>query len=113
MTKENRTSAFRARWLLPRGWLAVSLFAAVGCGAGPRPAAAPPCDQKCQDGVALLGLRTAMKLAYNFEVSTKHVGPQDGTAPCVSFDGSQAGTVHVFGDAEVDPIQGASIVSLT
>jgi hypothetical protein len=63
--------------------------------------------------VALLGLRTAMKLAYNFEVSTKHVGPQDGTAPCVSFDGSQAGTVHVFGDAEVDPIQGASIVSLT
>ncbi|MEO7032650.1 MAG: hypothetical protein ABI548_02380 [Polyangiaceae bacterium] len=54
-----------------------------------------------------------MKLAYNFEVSTKPVGAQDGTAPCVSFDGSQAGTVHVFGDASVDALQGASIVSLT
>jgi hypothetical protein len=113
MTKENRRSAFRARWLPPRAGLAVWLLAAVGCGAGPRPAAAPPCDQQCQDGVALLGLRTAMKLAYNFEVSTKPVGAQDGTAPCVSFDGSQAGTVHVFGTASVNAIQGASIVSLT
>jgi hypothetical protein len=113
MTKQNRTTSLRARWLLSRGWLALSLFAAAGCGAGPRPAAAPPCDQQCQDGVALLGLRTAMKLAYNFEVSTKPVGAQDGTAPCVSFDGSTGGTVHVFGMATVNALQGASIVSLT
>lgn len=112
MTKQTRMLALRARRWSPCGWLALSLFAAAGCGAGPRPAAAPPCDQKCQDGVALLGLRTAMKLAYNFEVSTKPVGAQDGTAPCVSFDGSQGGTVHVFGDVTVDAIQGASIVSL-
>ena len=113
MTKQNQTSALRAVWLHSRGWLALSLLAAVGCGAGPRPAAAPPCDQQCQDGVALLGLRTAMKVAYNFEVSTKPVGAQDRTAPCVSFDGTQGGTVHVFGNATVNAIQGASIVSLT
>ncbi len=82
----------------------------MACGAGPRPAPAPPCDQSCQDGVALLGLRNAMKLAYNFEVSTKPVGAQDGTAPCVSFDGTTGGTVHVFGNATVNAVQGASIV---
>jgi hypothetical protein len=108
-TKQNRTTALAARWLRSRGWLACSLFSVVACGAGPRPAPAPPCDQSCQDGVALLGLRTAIKLAYNFEVSTKPKGPQDGTAPCVSFDGTKGGTVHVFGDAEVNAIQGASI----
>jgi len=92
-------------------WFALLLL--VGCGAGPRPAPAPACDQTCQDGVALRALRTAMKIAYNFEVSTKPVGAQDGTAPCVSFDGSRAGSVHVFGDARVNAVQGASIVSLT
>jgi|GEM_PF-756246 hypothetical protein len=112
-SKQNRTTALGAGWLRSRGWLMCSLFAVVGCGAGPRPAPAPPCDQSCQDGVALLGLRTALKLAYNFEVSTKPVGAQDGTAPCVSFDGSQGGTVHVFGDATVNAVQGASIVSLS
>jgi len=54
-----------------------------------------------------------MKVAYNFEVATKPVNAQDGTAPCVSFDGTQGGTVHVFGNATVNAIQGASIVSLT
>jgi hypothetical protein len=113
MTKQTRMTSLRARWLRSRGWLALSLFAAAGCGAGPRPAPAPPCDQKCQDGVALLGLRMAMKLAYNFEVATKPVNAQDGTAPCVSFDGTQGGTVHVFGNATVNELQGASIVSLS
>lgn len=95
--------------------LACSLLLLVltGCGTGPRPAAAPPCDQSCQDGVALLGLRTAMKVAYNFAVATKPVGAQDQTAPCVSFDGSHGGTVHVFGTATVDAKQGASIVMLS
>ena len=86
--KQNRTIALAARWLRSRGFFAFSLFTVVACGAGPRPAPAPPCDQSCQDGVALLGLRNAIKLAYNFEVSTKPVGAQDGTAPCVSFDGT-------------------------
>jgi hypothetical protein len=110
--KQNWTTGLAARCLRSRGWLACSLFTVVACGAGPRPAPAPPCDQSCQDGVALLGLRTAMKLAYNFEVSTKPVGTQDGTAPCVSFDGTKGGTVHVFGYVTVNAVQGASMVKL-
>jgi len=109
--ERNWTLAPRSRGLESRAGLLLLLLA--GCGAGPRPAAAPACDQACQDGVALRALRTAMKIAYNFEVSTKPVGPQDGTAPCISFDGSRGGSVHVFGDAEVNAVQGASIVSLT
>ena len=111
--KQNRTTTRAARWLRSRGWLACALFTVVACGAGPRPAPAPPCDQSCQDGVALLGLRTAMKLAYNFAVATKPINAQNGTAPCVSFDGTTAGTVHVFGNATVNALQGASIVSLS
>jgi hypothetical protein len=84
----------------------------VGCGAGPRPAPAPPCDQVCQDGVALRGLREAMRFSYNNGVATRSVGAQDATTPCYSYDGSQGGSVHVFGDATVNAIQGASIVKL-
>ena len=111
--EQDRTPAFRAPQWSSRCWLAVPLWALVGCGAGPRPAAAPPCDQACQDGVALLGVRSAMKLAYNFEVATKPVGPQDATAPCISFDGARGGSVHILGGATVNAIQGASIVDLT
>lgn len=109
--ERNRSIALRMRSFRSRAW--ISLLLVAGCGAGPRPAPAPACDQACQDGVALRALRTAMKIAYNFEVSTKPVGPQDGTAPCISFDGSRGGSVHVFGDAKVNAVQGASIVSLT
>ena len=93
-------------------WLC-ALLALAGSGAGPRPAAAPPCDQACQDGVALEGVRTAMKIAYNFAVAAQPVGAQDKTAPCVSFDGTSGGSVRVFGNATVNAIQGASIVSLS
>ena len=93
--------------------LLLGLLVVTGCGAGPRPAAAPPCDQACQDGVALRGVRTAMKIAYNFAVAAQPVGAQDKTAPCVSFDGTHGGSVHVFGEATVNAIQGASIVSLS
>jgi hypothetical protein len=109
--ERNRPIAHHTRGFASYTWLLLLLLA--GCGAGPRPAPAPACDQACQDGVALRALRTAMKIAYNFEVSTKPVGPQDGTAPCISFDGSRGGSVHVFGDAKVNAVQGASIVSLT
>jgi hypothetical protein len=96
-----------------RAWLTLTILAVVGCGAGPRPAPAPPCDQSCQDGVALLAVREAMKVAYNFEVSTRPVGAQDGTTPCISFDGSHGGSVHVFGQATVNALQGASLVTLS
>jgi hypothetical protein len=106
------TTTLRLRWLA-RGGPLFSLLLAMGCGAGPRPAAAPPCDQSCQDGVALLGLRSAMKFAYNYKIATQPVGAQDAMTPCYSEDGSHGGTVHIFGDASVNAIQGASIVSLS
>jgi len=94
-------------------WVLLALVVSSGCGAGPRPAPAPPCDQACQDGVALRGVRTAMKIAYNFAVAAQPVGAQDKMAPCVSFDGTRGGSVHVFGNASVNAIQGASIVALS
>jgi hypothetical protein len=106
------TTTLRTRWLARSGPM-FSLLLAVGCGAGPRPAAAPPCDQSCQDGVALLGLRSAMKFAYNYKIATQPVGAQDAMTPCYSEDGSHGGTVHIFGAASVNAIQGASIVSLS
>jgi hypothetical protein len=107
------TTAHHASWLASRGWLLLPLLLTLGCGAGPRPAPAPPCDQACQDGVALLGLRSAMKFAYNYKIATQPVGAQDAMTPCYSEDGSQGGTVHIFGDAEVNAVQGASLVSLS
>ena len=95
------------------GLLALLGLVLAGCGAGPRPAPAPPCDRTCQDGVALRGVREAMKFAYNKEVATRPVGSQDAMTTCYSFDGSQGGSVHVFGTATVNAIQGASIVNLT
>jgi len=93
--------------------LLLCLFLVAGCGAGPRPAPPPPCDQACQDGVALLGLRSAMKVAFNFKIAAMPVGDQDVTTPCVSFDGQLGGTVHIVGTARVNALQGASLVSLT
>ena len=107
----HRTTSCRVR--LMRRALAISALAVAGCGAGPRPAPAPPCDQSCQDGSALLGLRSAMKVAYNFKVAAQPVGAQDAMTPCISFDGAKGGTVHIFGDATVNAEQGASIVSLS
>jgi hypothetical protein len=94
-------------------WVLLGLLTALGCGAGPRPAPPPPCDQSCQDGVALLGLRTAMKTAYNFKIAAMPTGDQDATTPCISFDGKLGGSVHIVGMAEVNAVQGASIVALT
>jgi hypothetical protein len=110
---QNRTTATLRLARIALAACTLSLCAVTGCGVGPHPAPAPPCDQTCQDGAALLGLRSAMKAVYNFTVAAKHVGPQDATTPCVSFDGSHGGSVHLFGDATVNAVQGASIVSLS
>jgi hypothetical protein len=53
-----------------------------------------------------------MKLAYNLLLQGKPVGDQDGTTPCRSYDGSLGGSVHVFGTATANPVQGASFVDL-
>jgi hypothetical protein len=113
----NGSTAHCPRLLRSRSWLAPPTLAlalvVVGCGAGPSPAPAPPCDPSCQDGVALLGVRSAMKLAYNIEIAAHPVGAQDATTPCISFDGTMGGSVHIFGTVTVDPEQGASIISAT
>ncbi|HYQ03246.1 MAG TPA: hypothetical protein VER96_31445 [Polyangiaceae bacterium] len=83
-----------------------------GCGAGAKPEPAPPCEQACQDGIALRGVRETMKLAYNLLIQARPVGTQDGTTDCRSSDGSKGGTVHVFGEATSNAAQGASFVDL-
>jgi hypothetical protein len=92
-------------------WILLSL-GAVACGAGAHPAAAPPCDQACQDGVALRGVRTLLKLAYNQTVQAKPVGAQDARSDCLPLDG-ELGSVHVFGTATSVAEQGASFVTLS
>ena len=95
-------------------WLACSLtwLSLSGCGAGNAPAPPPPCDQACQDGTALRGLRETMKLAYNLLIQGRPVGAQDGTTPCLSWDGSVGGQVHVFGNATSNAEQGSSFLEL-
>jgi hypothetical protein len=96
------------RWFasLLAGWLL------SGCGGGVEPDPPPPCDQSCQDGTALRGLRETMKLAYNLLVQGRPVGAQDGSTPCRSSDGSVGGKVHVFGNATANAVQGSSFVEL-
>lgn len=98
----------RAHWLI--GSLACLLLS--GCSAGAQPESAPPCEQSCQDGTALRGLRETMKLAYNVLIQGRPVGTQDGMTPCRSSDGSEGGTVHVFGNATSNAVQGSSFVDL-
>ena len=99
-------SAARA---LTLAWLA--LFTS-GCGAGSHPAVAAPCDQACQDGVALRGLRTMLKFAYNLTVQGQPVGAQDKTRDCLPSNGS-VGKAHVFGTATSNAAQGSSFVALS
>src|SRR5262249_43464304 len=67
---------------------------AVAACSGPKPAPAPPCDQACQDGAALRGMRETVKLVYNLKLQGKPVGMHDETTPCPG-----GGTAHVTGTA--------------
>lgn len=98
--------------LKARSVVLVVPLALLGCGAGAKPAPPPPCDQSCQDGVALRALRTMMRFAFNAAVAAKPVGAQDKTLPCLPT-GSGVGSVRVFGDAESNPAQGASFLTLS
>ncbi len=92
--------------------LGLGCYWLIGCGAGPRPAAPPACDQACQDGVALRGARSLMKLAYNTLVMGHKVGAQDAQTKCLPLNGA-SGSVHVFGTAKANADQGDSFVSLS
>jgi hypothetical protein len=80
---------------------------ALGCGADDPPPS-PPCEQECQDGTAVRGIREMMKVAYNLSLFGNDVGPQDETVPC-----TQGGQVRVFGEASSNALQGATMVDLT
>jgi hypothetical protein len=88
-------------------WLVVPVALVVACGAGPSPAA-KPCDQACIDATAARSMREAMKLAYNLILQGRDVGPQDGSHAC-----PLGGTVHVFGSATSNAMQGSTFVDLT
>lgn len=85
-------------------WLASS---ATGCGsedAGP----AAPCDEECQDAVALRAVRETMKFMFNITLQAQPVGEQDVTEDCAT-----GGRAHIFGTASSVPEQGATMVDLT
>ena len=90
-------------------WLALAVGWLTGCGSavGPTPPV-PPCDEKCQDTVALRALREMMKLAYNLTLQGGPVGPQQATAPC-----PEGGSVTVAGGATSNADQGTTTVQLT
>lgn len=96
---------------LSRFSIAASLVL-IGCGGGATPDPPPPCEAECRDGVALRGVRETTKLAFNLLVQGKPVGEQDGTTPCRSFDGKIGGSVHVFGTATSNAVQGSTFVEL-
>lgn len=96
----------------PRLSAACAVAAAVAglpaCGdAGSAPAPVP-CEEKCQDQVALRAVREMTKLAYNLLLQGKPVGEQEARSPC-----PLGGNVHVFGNATSNAAQGATEVDLT
>lgn len=88
---------------------ALALTAFLGCGGTVgSPPPPEPCEEKCQDQVALRAVREMTKLAYNLLLQGKPVGPQDARSPC-----PLGGTVHVSGNATSDAAQGATEVDLS
>jgi hypothetical protein len=80
---------------------------ALGCASEDEPTE-PPCDTRCEDSIALLGLRETVKLVYNLTLQGKPVGEQDARTDC-----PQGGSARVFGSATSNPVHGATEVDLT
>ena len=86
--------------------LTIALFAVTGC-AGKSPPAAP-CDQVCEDGAALRGLRLAMKSGFNRTLQGNDAGMQDEMTPCIL-----GGKARIHGTVDTNPITGTMEVDLT
>lgn len=78
----------------------------LACTEDPEPV--PPCDARCEDGIAARALRETVKLAYNLTLQANPVGAQDETTEC-----PLGGSARVFGTATSNPVQGATEVDLT
>lgn len=91
-------------FLLVAAWLSLG---AAACGtedAGP----AGPCEERCQDAIALRAVRETMKFMFNITLQAQPVGAQDVTEDCAT-----SGSAHIFGEASSVPEQGATLVDLT
>lgn len=103
----------------PRSWcaertrfvalaLVVWLPALTGCSSDDEPGETVPCEEACQDAVALRAVRETMKFMFNITLQAQPVGAQDVTADCAT-----GGSAHIFGEASSVPEQGATLVDLT
>jgi hypothetical protein len=86
--------------------VALPLTFLVACQA--EPPEPPPCDDACNDGIALRSLRETMKLIYNITLQAQPEGEQDATTEC-----PLGGSARVFGTATSEPMHGATEVELT
>lgn len=96
--------AERTRFVALVTWCAATL----GCSADDEPDAAAPCEEACQDAVALRAVRETMKFMFNITLQAQPVGTQDVTEDCAT-----GGSAHIFGEASSVPEQGATLVDLT
>jgi len=97
--------AERASLVALVAWLSA---ANAGCSSDDEPGAAAPCEQTCQDAVALRAVRETMKFMFNITLQAQPVGAQDVTEDCAT-----SGSAHIFGEASSVPEQGATLVDLT
>jgi hypothetical protein len=87
--------------------LVIACFASCGSKGGGS-SMTPACDTACQDGVALLSLRDAIKTVYNVKLQGGPVGAQDAGAMC-----PLGGSASVSGKATSNAKQGTTAVNLT
>jgi hypothetical protein len=88
--------------------LAIACSLACGGSGGGGDAATPACDAACQDGVALVALRDAMRDIYNLTLQGQPEGAQNKTTDC-----PLGGSATVTGNAMSNGKVGTTTVSLT
>jgi len=95
-----------------RPWVAFASLGLAGilsAGCGDKtPPPSPPCERKCQDGVALRAVREMMKFAFNHTFQSQDVGMHNLTT-----DRFLLGSARVFGNASANGEQGVTDVNLT